>query len=529
MRGAPPLFAEGRGPRFARVAGLAVLQAGAAAGAAAATRSLFQRWHEGLDPAAAAVALAACATALALCGVGARLAAEDLGQRYAASVRRAVFAQLAAMPLAAVEARRSGGLALRFTGDLAALSGWVSRGAARLLAAAVALPLICAALVWISPAAAAGAAGPLALGAACMALVGLRLGTAHGTLRRRRARLAARMAERLRLAPILRLTGRIRVERRGLDASADGLRAAALSRAGLRGVLRAIPDIAGGLALMGAALAGWRAGAPAADLAGAFAALALALAQLRALAACWDAWAAAGAARGRLHALLRAPRTRRPGRQRPRAERAALRFEAVSAGPIIGFSARLRRGETAALTGPAGAGKSLLLRLAAGLATAEAGGVRVAGADPRALGARDRTRALVYLGPETPILAGSLRRALALGARPRPDDDALRAVAGRVGLGAALDRLGGLDGSVAEGGRNLSDGERAMVGLARLALRPHALALVDGIDAHLDERGREALIGLLLTRPGAALCAPRHPEVADRLPLRWRIGATRAA
>lgn len=517
---APRLFAEGRGRRFAGVAALALGQAAAAAGVAGATRLLFMRWHEGLDPAPSAIALAAAATALALLGAATRLAAEDLGQRYASSVRQAVFAQLAAMPLAAVETRRAGGLTLRFTGDLAALSGWVSRGAARLLAATVALPLILAALVWISPAAAAGAGGPLALGAAAMALLGLRLGPAHRALRRSRSRLAARMGERLRLAPLLRLFGRLAYERTQLDAGAVRLRAAVLVRARSRAALRAIPDIAGGLAAMGAALACWRAGASAADLAGALAALALALAQLRALTAAWDAREAARAACDRLDALLRAPRIGRPDRARPRAGRAALRFDDVSAGPIAGFSARLRAGEKAVLAGPTGAGKSLLLRIAAGLAAAGTGRVRVVGVDPRALGQRDRATALIYLGPETPILAGSLRRALAMGAQARPDDAALHAIAERVGLGPALGRLGGLDGSVAEGGRNLSDGERAMVALVRLTLAPTPLALVDGIDAHLDERGRAALIALLLDRPGAVLCAPRHAEVAERLPIR---------
>jgi ABC-type multidrug transport system fused ATPase/permease subunit len=523
MSAAPRLFADGRGRRFALVAGLALCHAAAAAGVAVATRALFARWHDGRDPDGAALALAAAAAAAALAGAATRIAAEDLGQRYAASVRRAVFAHLAATPLAAVETRRAAGLTLRFTGDLAALSGWAGRGAARALAAAAALPPLLAALVWISPAAAAGAAGPLALGAAAMAVAGPRLAAAHRALRRRRARLASRMGERLRLAPLLRLVGRMPGEQARLEAGGAVLRAAALRRARSRALMRAIPDVAGGVAGAGAALAAWRAGAAAADLAGAFAALALALAQLRALAAALDAREASRAARDRLDALLRAPRAPRPGRARPREGRAALRFDAVSAGSIDAFSARLRVGGKAALTGGAGAGKSLLLRLAAGLASPETGRVLVAGADPRALGRRDRAAAVIHLGPETPILAGSLRRALSFGARTRPGDDALAAVAARVGLGPALDRLGGLDGAVAEGGRNLSDGERAMVALARLALAPEPLALVDGVDAHLDEGGRRVLAELLADRPGAVLCAPRHPDVAERLPIRWAI------
>ncbi|MGF1659691.1 MAG: ATP-binding cassette domain-containing protein [Rubrimonas sp.] len=520
---APGLFAEGRGRRFVRVALLGVGQAAAAAGLAFATRSLFLRWHDGLDPAPAAAGLAVAGAALAALGLAERLAAEDLGQRYAAAVRRAVFARLSSMEIAALEARRAGGLALRFTGDLAALSGWASRGAARIVSAGAALPLTLAALIWISPAAAAGAAAPLALGAAATALAGLGLARRHRALRRRRARLAARMAERVRLAPLLRLAGRSGRETAALAAEGDGLRRAALSRARRRAALRAIPDLAGATAAAGAALACWRAGAAPAELAGALAALALAIGHARALAAAWDARCAAEAARTRLDALLAgAPPRRRCERMREGC--AALRFDDVAVGPLAGFDGKLRRGAKAALTGPSGAGKSALLRLAAGLAAPAQGRVRVGGADPMALSSADRARAILFLGAETPILAGSFRRALAFGADAKPDDAALEALARAVGLGPALDRLGGLDGALAEGGRNLSEGERARVGLARLARAPEALALIDGLDAHLDAPGRATLARLLADRPGAALCVFRDPVLAESLTLRWRIG-----
>jgi ABC-type transport system involved in cytochrome bd biosynthesis fused ATPase/permease subunit len=127
------------------------------------------------------------------------------------------------------------------------------------------------------------------------------------------------------------------------------------------------------------------------------------------------------------------------------------------------------------------------------------------------------------LAADTPILAGSLRRALTLGRRRRPADAVLTALAERVGLGPALSRLGGLDGSVGEGGRALAQGERALVAVARLALAPEAVALVDGVDAHLDAGGRALLAAELAARPGAALVVARHADLLDALPARLSL------
>ncbi len=523
MSRAPSLAGDGRARGLAALAGLGLAQAAAAAAAAIATRALFLRWHDGLDPAPALAGLAAAAGALAALRAAERILAEDFGQRYAAAVRRAVFAHLARLPLAGVEAQRTGGMMLRFTGDLSALAGWASRGAARLAVSGLALPLTLTALVWLSPAAALGAALPLALGAAGMGLAGAALGARHRDLRRRRARLAADMGERLRLAPLLRLMGRMGLELDRLDGAADGLRRAALARARHRGLLRAAPDLAGAVAAAGAALVCWRAGATAAELAGAFAALALAVGHMRALGGVWDRRHAAVAAQRRLEALLATPALPRSRHGRMIGRAPALRLQSVAAGPLHGFDAVLKPGEKVALIGEAGTGKTTLLRLAAGLAAPAAGRVRVFGADPIAMAARERSGRIHFLDAEPPVLTGSLRRALCFGLPRRPDDAALTALARRLGLDRALARLGGLDGAIGEGARALSHGERGLISLARLMLSPEALALLDAPDAHLDAEARALLRAEIARRPGAALVAARHPDVAAACTAHWAL------
>eukprot|EP01041_Mallomonas_annulata_P037868 gene37868-61258_t len=105
---------------------------------------------------------------------------------------------------------------------------------------------------------------------------------------------------------------------------------------------------------------------------------------------------------------------------------------------------------------------------------------------------------ICFVNTQSPVLSGSLRRALTLGARTRPSDERIEAVASGFGLQAVLDRLGGLDGRVAESGNNLSRSERCRLLLARAALSDADLVLVDDLDELVDEASAKALQAWLL-------------------------------
>ena len=524
MSRVPGLFAEGRGRRFALVAGLALGQAAAAALAAFATRDVFANWGGAELPEAAIATLIVAAGLLATSRWAERVVAERLGQEFAVAVRRAVFIQVARMPAPDVARRRTGALALRFVGDLSALRTWVSRGAARLVSAGVALPATIAALAWLNPAAALGAAVPLLCGLAVMALIGARLSPLHRRLRRRRARLAADMSERLPMAPELRLMGRLPRELARLDRLATTLATAALARTRSTAALRVVPDLAGGGAGVAAMLACWQSGASSADLAGSLAALALMIAQLRDLAGVWDRRRAYCAAWVKLTALLNAPRMPRNGKSaRPTPSRPALVFKRVNAAPLRGVSEALDAEAKVAVVGANGTGKSTLLMLAAGLMVPESGKVLVFGSPPSSFSTESRREAILYIGARPPVLTGSLRRAIALGLVERPDDRTLQSVVERVGLSETLARLGGLDGTVREAGRNLSAGEVARLSLARLALSSARLVLLDEPDAALDALGRATLLELIAERPGAVLIATHDATLAEALGRRWTL------
>lgn len=523
---------DGRAGGVALVALTAVGQAVAAGGAAFAMRDVFAALHEPgrTAPFASLLILLLAAVAVAGFRIAGRSVAERVGQGYVIALRHVLFSHLTRMPAGAVAGRRNGALAIRFVGDLAAARNWVGLGLARIVAAAIVVPGSIVALVLLDARLAAAAAVPLLLGVAVMMAVGAGMGSVHGRLRSKRANLAIAVMERAPAAPELRLLGRDATELKALREGGAAVRRAAVSRVLRIEVLRRLPDVAAAgsaVAVLWLALSG---DLPAAEAAGALAVLAILVQPLRDLASVWDyrcAWVIARDKLGKLLAspTLDAPTLDAPGRpagRRPRTP-AYLEFMDVRCGPLRDFDAVAEPGTKIAVIGPNGAGKSLCLALAAGLEATEDGRVELDGRDLAGVSTRERQRSIVFVGPRSPVLQGSLRRALTLGVKPRPDDGDIERAAHAYGLGPVLERLGGLDGRVAEGGRNLSSGEATRLHLVRAVLARPRLLILDEPDHALDLDGVAALRRLLEESAATTLFAPRDASLARKADVLWYI------
>ncbi|MEV4755950.1 ATP-binding cassette domain-containing protein [Micromonospora sp. NPDC049559] len=159
----------------------------------------------------------------------------------------------------------------------------------------------------------------------------------------------------------------------------------------------------------------------------------------------------------------------------------------------------LPAGEHLAVVGPSGAGKSTLAAVIAGLLAPQAGTVRLAGApvdgvDPAVLAGRRvliPQEAYVFTGP----LAANLRYL-----RPTAGDAEIMEVAGRLGLGPLVDRLGGLAAPLDPA--TLSAGERQLVALVRAYLSPAPLAILDEATCHLDPAAEARVESCFAARDG---------------------------
>lgn len=187
-------------------------------------------------------------------------------------------------------------------------------------------------------------------------------------------------------------------------------------------------------------------------------------------------------------------------------------------GGIKNVSFTIKAGQTVALVGPSGGGKTTIVRLLLRLYDVDDGQVSVDGINVKSLLQQSLRSNIGVVAQDTVLFHASLRDNITFGKEDATEEEIWEAV--RL---SALDKLVNslpekLDTLVGERGMKLSGGERQRVGLARCIIKKPKLILLDEATSNLDSTTEKKIQRNILTPQTASICKGRTTlMIAHRL------------
>jgi ABC-type multidrug transport system fused ATPase/permease subunit len=166
-------------------------------------------------------------------------------------------------------------------------------------------------------------------------------------------------------------------------------------------------------------------------------------------------------------------------------DRVTFFYEGGGAPALSDINLSVRRGETVGVLGGTGSGKSTLVNLIPRFYAATEGSVRVDGVRVGAIPFQTLRERVAIVPQKTALFHGTIRSNLLWGNGEATDEDLMRAVK----LAQAEDVVaakGGLDGEIAQDGKNLSGGQRQRLTIARALVRNPEILILDDSSSALD-------------------------------------------
>ena len=160
---------------------------------------------------------------------------------------------------------------------------------------------------------------------------------------------------------------------------------------------------------------------------------------------------------------------------------------------IHDFNCSVEPGQTVAIVGPTGAGKTTLMKLLMRFYDVNAGSIRVNGADVRSLSREDLRSNFAMVLQDTWLFKGSIRENISYGNIEA--DDAMVEAAARTALADHFIRTlpGGYDFELNEDASNVSQGQRQLITIARALLADRPILILDEATSNVDTRTEERI------------------------------------
>lgn len=203
-------------------------------------------------------------------------------------------------------------------------------------------------------------------------------------------------------------------------------------------------------------------------------------------------------------------------------DRVSFRYSADGDPALLGAAFDAKPGEMVAILGQSGAGKSTMLKLAAGLYYPQAGAVSIDGLDLRQIDPIEMRRAIAYVPQTSSLFYGTIGQNLRLSVPTATDEELAQAAAEAGLLHSILDLPEGFETRIGHRTQTqLPFGFAQRLIIARALLRRAPIMLLDEPATNLDEGGDQILMDLLERLKGRSTMLmvshrPSHIRIADK-------------
>ncbi|HEX7592022.1 MAG TPA: ABC transporter ATP-binding protein [Candidatus Limnocylindrales bacterium] len=174
-----------------------------------------------------------------------------------------------------------------------------------------------------------------------------------------------------------------------------------------------------------------------------------------------------------------------------------FRYPGAEDAVLCGISFTARPGETTAIIGGTGSGKSTLVNLIPRFYDVSSGSVEVDGVDVRKMRQEDLWRQIGLVPQKAFLFSGTVASNLRYGDDTADDETLWHALAIAQGKDFVEEMDGGLDGEIDQGGSNVSGGQRQRLAIARAILRKPKIFIFDDSFSALDFKTDQRLRGAL--------------------------------